>query len=111
MARKGKPLLADHKKFAAVIVVCQMMCWNGTLDILNKVLPKGDVRKYTRVADCVRNVRFAAEDRMFHDYPEVGDEYCRVFCPFDMRRLDAVLDDELCALREAVIKDVFSDGI
>lgn len=46
---------------------------------LSEVMPKQDYRKIMLAMDRVNQVCSDAEDRMFREHPELGDEYIDVF--------------------------------
>lgn len=74
---------------------------------ISRVLSAPDTDKFLRVLRRIDEVRSRAEDNMFHDHPEISNEYLDVFCGNFKGRPRNAVDAEVMAKAKEKADEIF----
>ena len=76
--KKQKKTLNEYKDMGAKFRVFKTMACQLSVDV-SKFLSASQWRKLQKAVDTIAAFASPIEDKMFHDYPELTDEYVDVF--------------------------------
>ena len=105
--KKKERTLEEYKRVGAQVRLCKVVVARTVL-ALSRVLTAEEYVKVRRIIALLDEAASKADDRMFHDHPELGSEYTKVFYGVLCGPAITVLDKEIRQLAKVAADEAFT---
>jgi len=104
---KKERTLETYKQAGAQVRLCKAAAVKAAV-ALGGVLTSDEYAKVSRALSLIDEAVSRADDRMFHDHPDIGDEYTRVFYGCLDDESMSPVDEEVRVLAREYADGIFS---